>query len=101
MITIRIGNETRKITDAGLERWIAQSIDGYRSAGQTVCVRVVIEEPGADFALSTAGCGGGGGMMRPLSSKEQEILDLWRKRGLSDATFAAGDLIAFLKQIAR
>ena len=83
------------------KRWIAQSIDGRRQAGEQVCIRVRFEEPGEDFTLATCTCGGGGGLRRPLSSREEEILERWRKRGLSEAAFTPSDLIAFLKQVSR
>lgn len=91
--------KSRKVDESGLERSTAQSIDGRRQAGEQVCVRVRLEEPGVDFTLATCTCGGGGGLGRPLSSREEEILELWRKRGLSEAAFTPGALIAFPKQV--
>lgn len=51
------------------------------------------------MALATAGCAGRGGVSRPLTQHESEILNLWKQMRLSNPEFQAGTLIAFLKQL--
>jgi hypothetical protein len=101
MITIRIGNETKNFSDY-TESWINQQIQRQQHHGQNVCVQVTINVPGLDLPLSTPGCGGGrGGGGRLANEKEREVLDLWHKLGLDQATCTIGNLIAFLKQLKR
>lgn len=100
MITIRIGSETKNYVDAS-ESWINQQIQQLRHAGVNVCVSVRINIAGLDLALATPGCGSGAGGGRLANEKEREVLDLWHKRGLDDAAFTGGNLVAFLKQLKR
>lgn len=96
MIKIKIGPIEKDLQDAH-ESWINQEINRLKKEGQPVCVRVRIQTDSLDFTLTTPGCGGGGGR-RPKPS-EQKIFDLWKKRGLTEADFTGGNLVAFLKQL--
>lgn len=98
MITIRIGTEEKDIAQASPD-WINQQINRRRDDGQLVCVRVTIREGELNMALSTPTCGPRGGKGRSPTTKEKAIFDLWEKRGLNDASFTGGDLVAFLKQL--
>jgi hypothetical protein len=102
MITIKIAEEERQL-DTVDEQWINQQISRRRADGQSVCVRVTIQEGGLDMVLSTPNCGtsGGGGRPRPPRPQEKEVFDLWNQRGLNDADFTSGNLVAFLKQFKR
>jgi hypothetical protein len=100
MTTVRIGDETRSLADAN-ESWINQQINRRRADGQNVCVEVSIGTGGLSLRLATPGCGGGGGGGRSPSSNEQEVLDLWIKRGLNTSDFTGGNLVAFLKHLRR
>ncbi len=99
MISIKIGNEEQPIESADAQ-WINQRINQRRAAGQDVCVRVRIQNDRVHLGLATPTCasvGGGGGA--PLNAKEQQVVDLWRKRGLSNRDFTGGNLVAFLRQL--
>lgn len=98
MIKIRISDEERQLETADAQ-WINQQINRRRADGQLVCVRVIIHVDGLDMALSTPNCGTGGSGGRPPTVQEKSVFDLWDKRGLNDADFNGGNLIAFLNQL--
>jgi hypothetical protein len=98
MITIRINDEERDLSGAD-EQWINQQINRRRAAGETVCVRITIHEDNINVVLATPTCGGGGGGGRPPNPREGAVLDLWDKRGLNEASFTGGNVVAFLKQL--
>lgn len=98
MIRIRIGGEEREFASAD-EQWINQQINRRRADSQPVCVRVTVHEGGLDMVLSTPTCGASGGGGRPPRPQEKEVFDLWNRRGLDDADFTGGNLVAFLKQL--
>lgn len=101
MVTVRIGDETRDLFEAS-ESWINQQIARRRADGQNICVEVLINKSGLNLRLATPGCSaGGGGGGRAPNSNENEILDLWKRRGLNDNAFTGGNLVAFLKQLQR
>lgn len=100
MISVRIGDETRDLSDAS-ESWINQQINRRRADGQNICVAVTINTSGLNLHLATPGCGSGAGGSRPPNANEAEVIDLWNKRGLNDSGFTGGALIAFLKQLER
>lgn len=100
MIRIRIGDEERELVSAD-EHWINQQINRRRADGRTVCVRVTVQEGDLNMALSTPTCGPSGGGRRPPRPREKRVFDLWNQRGLNDADFAGGNLVAFLKQLTR
>jgi hypothetical protein len=99
MITITIGSQSKNLNEAH-ESWIAQEIQRLRQIDRNVCVRVTINDPGINVTLATPGCtGSGGGGGRAPNEEERNVLNDWRKRGMEDAEFAVGNLIAFLKQL--
>ncbi len=98
MITIRIGTDERDMTAAIDEQWIHQQLNGRRAAGEQVCVRVTVREADANVNLTTPTCGSGGSG-RPPNATELEMIELWRKRGLTEPNFTGGNLVAFLKQL--
>lgn len=100
MITIRIAEEERQL-DALDEQWINQQINRRRADGQSVCVRVTVHEGDLDMVLSTPTCPTSGRGGRPPRPKEKEVFDLWGRRGLNDANFTSGNLVAFLRQLKR
>lgn len=97
--TITIGNETRNLDDAS-ESWIADQINRHRREG-TVYVVITIKDSGVDVRLSTPSAPSGAVGGRAPSRREQEIFNLWNERGLNSTDFAAGNVIAFLKQVRR
>ncbi len=100
MIRIRIGNEERELASAD-EHWINQQINRRRADGQTTCVRVIIHEGNLNMVLSTPDCGASGGGGRAPCPEEKKVFNLWDQRGLNDANFTGGSVVAFLKQLKR
>lgn len=100
MITIKINSEERTL-DAASEPWIAQTITGLRREGQIVCVQVWIHEPPLNIRLATPTCAGMGGGGRMPNEHERTVLDLWNRLHLNSPDFSPGNVIAFLKQLAR
>jgi hypothetical protein len=74
-------------------------INQRRRDGQSVCVRIQIDDIRAYMVLTTPACDGGSGGNRPPN--EREILDLWEKHGLNKNEFAPANLLAFLNQLIR
>lgn len=98
MITIRIAEEERQL-DAADKQWINQQINRRRADGKTVCVRVTIRRGGLDMVLATPTCTSSGGGRRGPNTQESEVFNLWGQRGLNEADFTGGNLVAFLKQL--
>jgi hypothetical protein len=98
MSYIKIGGEQRPLRDAS-EQWISEQLRRRRAEGASICVQVVLKTNSIDMVLATPDCQGGGGGVRPPTQQEKELFELWAKRGLNDATFSAGNVIAFLKQV--
>lgn len=98
MIRVRIGTDERDMTSDIDEHWINQQINRRRADGERVCVRVTINESGLNVVLATPTCGGGGAGRAPNAS-ESEVIALWLSRGLNQADFIGGNLVAFLKQL--
>jgi len=100
MILIKIGDEERQF-EAADERWITEQVNRRRIDGVPACVRIVIRQGDLNMTLSTPGCSSSGGAGRQPNSQETAILELWEHRGLNDATFSVGNLVAFLHQLKR
>ena len=100
MITVHIGTDSRSLSDADAQ-WVTQQVNNRRKDNAAVCVRVEINEAGLRISLATPECGGGGGGGRPPNRDEAEIFELWKKHKLDTSDFAAGNVVAFLKQLAR
>jgi hypothetical protein len=100
MITIKLGTSEQRL-DSIDESWINQQINGRRRDGQSVCVRVSINDGPINMALATPNCSGGGGGSRLPNQQEERIFDLWNKHDLNKPEFTGGNLIAFLKQLRR
>ena len=97
MFTVTINGETRDATDVP-ESWINQQINQRRRDGISPCVRVRIKTSDVDVGLTTPQCRGAAGGRR-LTSREAQIIDLWRKRGLTNDEFTGGNVVAFLRQV--
>lgn len=99
-VIIKIGSQERQwgsFRDIE-ESWIIEQIQRSLQLGQSVCVVMRLQSPGINLSLTTPTCGGGGGGRRP-NAQEQGIIDLWHERGLSNPSFAPGQVIAFLSQL--
>lgn len=80
--------------------WINGQINSRKKDGVPVCVRVLIKTDSVNIALATTDCPCSQGSGRIPNSQERAILELWTKLHLNNANFSAGNLIAFLKQVA-
>ena len=96
MVKVKIVTNEREINDAD-ESWINKEVNRLRENEGSVCVRVRIRTHSLDFTLASPACGGRGG--REPQLHEQEIFNLWKKRGLNQLVFTGGQLVAFLKQL--
>jgi Zn-dependent alcohol dehydrogenase len=97
MLTIRVGNDTRRLEDVD-ESWITQQINNRRRAGISVCIEVRIKTDVLDLILTTPACGSGAGGRAPRPD-ETRIIDLWMKHGLTSDDFTAGNAVGFVKQL--
>ena len=98
MVRIQIGDSERELGSAS-ESWINQHIKRRKAAGTPVCIRVIIREDRVNMTLSTSHCHNVSGGGRPPNRCEQEIFDLWEKRGMNEDDFHGGHVISFLKQL--
>jgi hypothetical protein len=100
MINVVIGATERPVEQAD-QSWINEQINRRRNGGDSVCVRVRIEQNDLNMVLSTPNCGGGSGGGRAPTERERRIFDLWEQRGLNRPHFTGGEVIAFLRQLDR
>jgi hypothetical protein len=98
MITICIAGEERRFEDVQ-ESWINQQINRRRQDGKPICIQVSIRQGSINLLLSTPACSSGTGGSRIPNRDENQVLDLWRRRGLNDIDFSSGNVVAFLKQM--
>ncbi len=98
MVKVIIG-EVEKELGSTDESWINQQINRRRADGQSVCVRVIVEEGDMNMMLSTPTCKPSGGRGRHPRPNERTILSLWNQAGLDKHDFTGGNLTAFLKQL--
>ena len=99
MIRVRIGDAERELSSVS-ENWINQQLNRRGADGQSVCVIVIIHQDQLNMTLSTPNCSKGSGG-RPPNRYEEQVFNLWEKRGLNQEQFTGGNLIAFLKQLRR
>ena len=100
MITVSIAGMSVPVEKAG-EGWINQMIAEGRKSGAPMCIRVSVNVPGAQVALSTPGCGSGGGGGRTPNDTERRIIEAWNRRGLGQGNIHSGELRAFLNELGR
>ena len=98
MITIRIGSSERTFEQADTA-WVVQQVNRRKKDGQVICVQVIIDNDYLNMILSTPNCSRTGVSGRPPNNEEQEIFDLWEKRGLNEEGFSVRDLTSFLNQL--
>src|SRR6266496_239614 len=97
MVTIHIGDSERSLSEADAS-WINQQINRRRSDNLPVCVRVMVVTDELNMVLTTPTCGGSHGGGRAPYRREQEVFELWERRGMNQPDFTGGVLIAFLRQ---
>lgn len=99
MIRVSVNGHEVNLEDLS-PSWLKEQIENRRGNQATVCVQVFIEHGGLNMILSTPGCtSSSGNSPRDPTMQEQEIFDLWEKRGMREAEFNVGQLIAFLNQL--
>jgi|WetSurMetagenome_2_1015567.scaffolds.fasta_scaffold625284_1 hypothetical protein len=99
-VMLTIGSDgDRNLTEVS-SSWINEQINRRKKDGIPLCVRVLIKTDCVNVALATIDCACSRGGGRIPNHHEREILELWSKLHLNDANFSAGNLIAFLKQVA-
>jgi hypothetical protein len=86
-----------KVSDS----WVSQMLAEARKQHQAVCVRVHIDEPGAQLTLATSACSGLGGGSRRANPLEERIIAEWQRRELQQGDFPPGKLHAFLHELPR
>lgn len=100
MVKVIIGDVEKELGNTD-ESWINQQINRRRADGQSVCVRVIVEEGDMNMMLSTPTCKPSGGRSRPPRPNERIIFDLWSQAGLDKYDYTGGNLTGFLKQLKR
>lgn len=98
MTTVSIGGDKRSLADAPIP-WIRDAVRALESRGLEVCAEVSIQSGAINITLSTPACAHAGSPGFQPNNEEQRIVDLWRKRGLSEVGWNVGELIAFLNEI--
>jgi hypothetical protein len=99
MVKVQIGSSVLPLEQAD-PNWVNDQLRRQGQGGRPVCVRVTVDvRPDINMQYSTPICPSGGGIQRPLSGREQMILDLWRKHHLDKPEIHPGDLIGFLRQL--
>src|SRR5689334_14759491 len=100
MVKVFVGNDEMDWKSID-QHWLCNQISRRRDDGQEVCVRVRIEEPNVNLALSTPGWSSFGGGGRPPNHREREVIDLWDKLHLNERQYTCGNVNAFLQQLHR
>jgi hypothetical protein len=99
-ITVTFGAETRS-NHAITAGWIRAAMEAQDRDGQPICGKVHVEGGGINVYLAVGSCPAGSGGARPPNAAERHVLELFRRRHLDQATFAPGELEAFVKQALR
>lgn len=98
MIKVRIGNDEREFNNSS-EGWIKEQVDHRRRAGQSICIRIIINKGQLNMSLSTADCPKNNSRTRRPRPEEKRIFDFWRDQGLNQHNFNVENLIKFFRQI--
>jgi hypothetical protein len=98
MNRISIGNAERDL-DGAPPDWIREHVEDLRRRGEPVCVEITLHSGSVNMILSTPGCGSRPGEGHKANRQEQKILELWKKKGLSEDNFAVKDLIDFVDRV--
>jgi len=101
MITIKIGTVERRDGDIDT-RWITDQVNARRKEGKIFCVLFKVNCGDVNLNLPSRDCpkaGGGGG--RIPNTKEEFILDEWRKKGFPDQDVKPGMVVSFWEFVKR
>ena len=95
MITIKTGTAERRDGDIDI-RWVTDQVNKRRKEGKTFCVLFKVNCGDVNLSLPSRDCptavGGGG---RKPNTKEEFILDEWRKKGFPDQDVNPGMVVSF------
>lgn len=97
MISISVGDQ-RVLLEDFRDNWLFEQVERASERTGPVCARVDIDHGPVKLALTTPGCGGGGGG-RPPRLQEAKIIEHWNNRGLSRPGWSPGELIRFLADL--
>lgn len=97
MVIFQINGEQRSGDDI-TEQWIIEQFNAATQNGGLPCFRATVQISDCDAILATAACGGGGGG-RILTDRESQLVTLWQRAHLNDASYSAGNVISFLKRL--
>jgi len=101
MIRVKIGESERELDHADA-RWVTEQVRGYeRANGALPCVRVSVQEDGAQLSLASANCSasGGGGGGRAPNLAEAEVFDWWSRLRQDASDWTQGNLQAFVQRL--
>ncbi len=102
MITIKIGTAERR--DGEIDaRWITGQVNARRNESKKICVLFEVNCGDVNLNLPSRDCptaGGGGGGRKP-NSKEEMILDEWRKKGFLEHDITPGMVVSFWEFVKR
>ena len=101
MVTVTVGGSQKSLEEALKGGWISEQFERQGTDRGSICVQVAIKRPNIDLLLSTPSCGGGGGGNRSLTAEENRVVELWRRRGLTDLSTNPGEVQAFLRQLSQ
>ena len=97
-IRVQIGDNEREITavDSG---WVIEQMTRRQDAGESICVRVLVQTNGMNIALSSVDCPRVNLERRQTRQEENNIFDLWDSMNLNTESCTADKLLRFLYQI--
>ena len=96
MIKIKIADDDRPGNPLD-EEWVHQQINRRRDAGESVCVRVTLEQNELNIMLSTKTCAATG--HPPITNPsplEKKIYEFWKGRKLNAVDFTSSNVVAFI-----
>lgn len=97
MVSVKIGPNERTLDQVD-ESWVNQEIHRYSLHGQSACIRVRIDVPGARAVFSTPSCASDG-TTRPPTSVERRIHTLWQKYRLDTSECVGTNVMGFLHEL--
>jgi hypothetical protein len=99
-VTVSFGDTERSGGDIS-GGWISEQLHARLRAGEPACAQVSVVGDGVNVALAAGDCPSGRPSSRRPNPREEEVLELWRRRHLSSGDFAPGALEAFVRQAER
>jgi hypothetical protein len=98
MITVSIGSAERQIEDVTPD-WVHEQISRRTAAGESVCIRLRIDDPRAVMTLTTEDCPPGSSNTRLPNQLELRLFEIWKQHDLNGHRVNSGHLISFLARL--